>query len=462
MSPEKPFLEAIRDAPEDDLPRLVFADWLDENGQPDRAEFIRVQCELAKLTFGHPDYYSLWSRSEEIFREHRPNWEVTLPEGIQFGQTFTRGLIDSVLLSRMTSSDAAGISPLGDVFSQGVVTKLMLVGVRADSTLLRLLVGEMKKWPALRSLRELKAIVGRPTRPGEVARLVTNPHLAGLKELDLSLGFTPAELARCGTATFASGIERFRVGVRGNRADWCQAWLRLPFLPRLAEVDFSISHLTDDEFALLLTGDLSSVTKINVGNTEVTDRVFELLSGWTGLERLQVLELAGARLSPDALSRLADLSAENLTALELGGGYGRPASWPDSEYRRLLASQLGDRLEELNLDQIESAGSLQRTLASSAFPRLTRLSLLYTALPVAEFRELVRAPWFRQLTSVHLADNQLTDEHVEALVAAETHPHIDLVLRQTHFGERAVQRLQERFPNQREREFGTSSPTPPA
>jgi len=40
-------LAAIRAAPDDDAPRLVYADWLDEHGEMERAEFIRVQCELA-------------------------------------------------------------------------------------------------------------------------------------------------------------------------------------------------------------------------------------------------------------------------------------------------------------------------------------------------------------------------------------------------------------------------------
>lgn len=35
--------------PADDVPRLVMADWLDEHDEPKRAEFIRVQCELARL-----------------------------------------------------------------------------------------------------------------------------------------------------------------------------------------------------------------------------------------------------------------------------------------------------------------------------------------------------------------------------------------------------------------------------
>jgi uncharacterized protein (TIGR02996 family) len=40
-------LRAILEAPADDAPRLVYADWLEENGEHERAEFIRVQAELA-------------------------------------------------------------------------------------------------------------------------------------------------------------------------------------------------------------------------------------------------------------------------------------------------------------------------------------------------------------------------------------------------------------------------------
>jgi uncharacterized protein (TIGR02996 family) len=41
-------LASILAAPKDDAPRLVFADWLDENGEGERAEFVRVQVELAR------------------------------------------------------------------------------------------------------------------------------------------------------------------------------------------------------------------------------------------------------------------------------------------------------------------------------------------------------------------------------------------------------------------------------
>lgn len=41
-------LQAVCENPGCDTARLVFADWFDENGQGDKAEFIRLQIELAK------------------------------------------------------------------------------------------------------------------------------------------------------------------------------------------------------------------------------------------------------------------------------------------------------------------------------------------------------------------------------------------------------------------------------
>jgi uncharacterized protein (TIGR02996 family) len=49
MTDDQALLAAVLAAPDDDAPRLIYADWLDEHGQAERAEFIRVQCELARV-----------------------------------------------------------------------------------------------------------------------------------------------------------------------------------------------------------------------------------------------------------------------------------------------------------------------------------------------------------------------------------------------------------------------------
>src|SRR4051794_15056639 len=40
-------LRAARERPEDDSPRLVLADWLEERGDDPRAAFLRLQCHIS-------------------------------------------------------------------------------------------------------------------------------------------------------------------------------------------------------------------------------------------------------------------------------------------------------------------------------------------------------------------------------------------------------------------------------
>jgi uncharacterized protein (TIGR02996 family) len=49
LAEHEAFLRAIYDAPDDDTPRLVYADFLDEHGDPDRAAYIRYECEAVRL-----------------------------------------------------------------------------------------------------------------------------------------------------------------------------------------------------------------------------------------------------------------------------------------------------------------------------------------------------------------------------------------------------------------------------
>lgn len=49
MTDGEALLKAILAHPEEDTPRLVYADWLQENGQEERAEFIRLQIKIVAL-----------------------------------------------------------------------------------------------------------------------------------------------------------------------------------------------------------------------------------------------------------------------------------------------------------------------------------------------------------------------------------------------------------------------------
>jgi uncharacterized protein (TIGR02996 family) len=64
VSSRQAFLEAIAADLDDDAPRLLFADWLEEHGDP-RGEFIRVQCALAGLPADDPRRTDLARREEK-------------------------------------------------------------------------------------------------------------------------------------------------------------------------------------------------------------------------------------------------------------------------------------------------------------------------------------------------------------------------------------------------------------
>src|SRR5690349_17980473 len=74
MSQEDAFLQAIIDSPDDDAPRLLFADWLEERGDVARAEFIRVQIELARLPFDDERVSALQAREFRLLSRHGMTW----------------------------------------------------------------------------------------------------------------------------------------------------------------------------------------------------------------------------------------------------------------------------------------------------------------------------------------------------------------------------------------------------
>jgi uncharacterized protein (TIGR02996 family) len=74
MTHDEAFLEDIIAHPEDDAPRLIYADWLEEHGQQERAEFIRVQVALATLHDDDPRREELVAREQELLESHRKEW----------------------------------------------------------------------------------------------------------------------------------------------------------------------------------------------------------------------------------------------------------------------------------------------------------------------------------------------------------------------------------------------------
>src|SRR5262249_3928589 len=96
MTRDEAFLQAILEDPEDDTPRLVYADWLEENGQPERGEFIRIQIELEPMAEDDPRRPDLQKRGQGLLNAHGRAW---LEEVTAWGRKyalFRRGFVHEV------------------------------------------------------------------------------------------------------------------------------------------------------------------------------------------------------------------------------------------------------------------------------------------------------------------------------------------------------------------------------
>src|SRR5262245_52634867 len=110
MSGADRFLQAIRDAPYDDELRLVFADWLDDHGDP-RGQLMRLEVALARLPEDDPGRGQLRQQSLWLQDLHGTHWLGPLHNRILW--SCPRGLLalDGRADDVFPLPEAAGVYP---------------------------------------------------------------------------------------------------------------------------------------------------------------------------------------------------------------------------------------------------------------------------------------------------------------------------------------------------------------
>ena len=76
MSDRDGLLAAILAEPGDDTPRLVYADWLDENDEPEEAEYLRLVCALVNLPENERTESPAADRLLELSGHVLPWWQI--------------------------------------------------------------------------------------------------------------------------------------------------------------------------------------------------------------------------------------------------------------------------------------------------------------------------------------------------------------------------------------------------
>jgi uncharacterized protein (TIGR02996 family) len=129
---------AVCESPADDTPRLVYADWLQENGQPERGEFILLQCEAWNLLPAYPTQAEARGRASALLRTHGDMWYAELPyvDCVVWSSLFVRGFVDQahVLGTRFIKQNV-----LDTIFAATPIQTLIITDTLKEWQLLRLL-----------------------------------------------------------------------------------------------------------------------------------------------------------------------------------------------------------------------------------------------------------------------------------------------------------------------------------
>src|SRR5262245_28679842 len=84
-------LWAVIEAPADDAPRLVYADWLEEHGDPTQAEYIRAAVEMERWPSDDPRREPRRHWLDQRASERRKAWFAALGLTDRGGWVFHRG-----------------------------------------------------------------------------------------------------------------------------------------------------------------------------------------------------------------------------------------------------------------------------------------------------------------------------------------------------------------------------------
>lgn len=266
MQSHDAFMTAIRTAPEDDAIRLIYADWLDDQGDQARAEFIRMEVRMAMLNL----------RNEADWNE----WKQLFPQVTALWQAHHRQWMEEYFPELGITDDVYQVGPAQWEVGEDLHGKVRWRRGFPDCCL----------FDEERFERNIDAINDCPIR----ALLLALQHRGTVMHLLQSL--TQAPIREC--ALTIDGVPPVGAGV----VEFVQAVKSAPFAPALQYLSLPCMSMQAVQ-QLSLPGSLPSLRSLNLESTGTTDAVVAHIADtiWSQLEILSVNYTCVTRAGLEAL-----------------------------------------------------------------------------------------------------------------------------------------------------------------
>ena len=410
---QRDFLAEILANPTAVEPRLVFADWLDENGDP-RGEFIQVQCQLADLDLRDQRRIDLEYQLRDLWALYGDQWKSTATDGnkienckIENGE-FTRGMIESVTMQ-------------SDHFlnhHESLLYRFPLQGVRLLDPM-----RSLKRVAACPSLSKLSSLnlQGGDILPGELKQFLQSPNLENLNHIGISIqGLGRNSIMLIARSETLPNLRSLSLSPTDADHRNLPALATSEVGRNLRRLSLRYSSIRDEELRSLAYKDVFP----NLESLDLSENVvffadaFQEFAGSPRfcklhnlsmqncrLERLDVAFLGGLRLPSEM--RTLNLDTARLHA---------------ESAKNFAKSSLLHGLVELSASGCEMTDQgLIALLFAGDMPLLRTLKLCRNDFTDVAAKAIANWPESSHLTSLELSDNQIGDDGITAIAQS---PHL--------------------------------------
>jgi uncharacterized protein (TIGR02996 family) len=335
VTPEQAFLQDIIAHPEDDAPRLIYADWLDDRGQPgdaDRAEFIRAQVGLAS---GRDAAGNTLTKEERKKYARDEETLASVQQGFWREQLWPLGVMTFELrrgFPEVVSMAAADFLARGEeLFRLAPVRGVRLMDLAPEH------VPALAASPHLSRLTTLDLSWNGIDAAGAQA-LAASPRLARLTWLNLSYNvICDAGAQALAASPHLARLTTLNLRYNGIDAAGAQALAASPHLRGLTYLNLNWNNIEDaGAQAVAASPHLARLTTLDLSCNNIGDAGARALAASPHLARLNHLYLSGNDIGAEGARALAvSPHLARLTHLYLSGNLVSPAV--DLEIAREIA-----------------------------------------------------------------------------------------------------------------------------
>ncbi|MEZ6121751.1 MAG: TIGR02996 domain-containing protein [Planctomycetaceae bacterium] len=269
---EQSFLDEICSHPDDDTPRLIYADWLEEQGNA-RGEFIRVQCEMATLKKTQVRYRELVKREQMLLFRHQAEWLSAFPLSVR-RHVFRRGFVEEC---------AVAVS----YFLRNWEKLLRLTPLRhVTFTMVKDQLPLLAEIPGLAKLESVE--FKKQDRHHGIVEFARSPYLHGLKKINNSQ-WTSEGLLALAASPYTTTLTELEFPYCRFQRDAIEAITKSPGLAGLQRLIIP-GTLTESVFPLFANATFAhGLQELNVHQMCLQDSDLSLLASGSQLKNLSIL-----------------------------------------------------------------------------------------------------------------------------------------------------------------------------